>query len=134
MIFLIYLKKNRILIVGLGGSMVYNFGKHQYSEIQMTFRIIKLFPKLIFNKIVYGRFLDIFITHSPPRGIHDDIKDKVHTGFKCFLWFMRLFKPKYLIHGHIHLYDINANRVTFYSKTKVINAYNYYIFNYNIEN
>jgi Icc-related predicted phosphoesterase len=40
---------------------------------------------------------------------------------------MRTFKPKYLIHGHIHLYDLSAVRTTKYQDTWVINAYSHYI-------
>jgi len=38
---------------------------------------------------------------------------------------MDIFKPRYLIHGHVHLYDINARRETMYNKTRVINAYDH---------
>jgi hypothetical protein len=42
---------------------------------------------------------------------------------------MRVFKPKYLIHGHIHLYDLSAVRLTRYYGTLVLNAYSHYIIN-----
>jgi Icc-related predicted phosphoesterase len=100
-------KNSGLLIGGLGGSMRYNNGENQYTEGQMFFKALKLLPRMLWNKLVHGRYLDILLTHASPRGIHDK-PDKCHTGFKVFLWFMRWFKPKYLIHGHIHLYDINA--------------------------
>jgi Icc-related predicted phosphoesterase len=40
---------------------------------------------------------------------------------------MRVFKPRYLIHGHIHLYDLSEVRTTQYHKTLVVNAFNHYI-------
>jgi hypothetical protein len=40
---------------------------------------------------------------------------------------MRVFKPKYLIHGHVHLYNINDNRKTIYHDTVVINAYGHIV-------
>jgi Icc-related predicted phosphoesterase len=40
---------------------------------------------------------------------------------------MRVFKPKYLIHGHIHLYDLAEKRTTKYHETTVINAYSHFI-------
>jgi Icc-related predicted phosphoesterase len=40
---------------------------------------------------------------------------------------MRKFRPKYLIHGHIHLYDLQTPRITKYEDTTVLNAYSYYI-------
>jgi Icc-related predicted phosphoesterase len=42
---------------------------------------------------------------------------------------MRVFKPRYLIHGHIHLYDLSAVRTTRYGETLVVNAYSHFIIN-----
>ncbi len=113
-----------LLIAGLGGSMRYNEGENQYTDFQMYLKILKLIPGLLWNKIRYGRFLDILLTHAAPLGIHDQ-PDQCHRGFKAFLWFMRVFKPKYLIHGHIHLYDINTKRTERYYQTEVVNAYDH---------
>jgi len=118
--------KDGLIIAGLGGSMRYNNGENQFSDFQMYLRMFKLIPALILNRIFRGRWLDILLTHSAPRGIHDKT-DKCHTGFKCFLWFMRAFRPKYLVHGHIHIYDLSELRTTKYHDTLVINAYSHYI-------
>ncbi len=40
---------------------------------------------------------------------------------------MRVFKPRYLLHGHIHLYRHNEVTRTFYHETEVINIYPYQI-------
>ncbi len=120
------LKNSGLLIAGLGGSMLYNNGKSQYSEREMKWRIIKLIPHLLYNKIRYGRYLDILITHAPPRGLGDG-DDLCHKGFECFLWFMNKFKPKYLLHGHVHLIDLNDMRERQFASTKVINIYKNYI-------
>jgi hypothetical protein len=40
---------------------------------------------------------------------------------------MKAFRPKYLVHGHIHLYDLADVRSTRWEQTTVINAYNHYI-------
>jgi Icc-related predicted phosphoesterase len=106
--------------------MRYNREENQYTNFQMKMEILRLVPALVFNRIFRGRFLDILLTHAPPEGIHDQ-KDRCHRGFKPFLWFMRVFKPRYLIHGHIHLYDSSAVRTTKYQNTLVINAYSHYI-------
>ncbi|MDR1319318.1 MAG: metallophosphoesterase [Treponema sp.] len=119
-------REEGLLIAGLGGSMRYNRGKNQYTESEMYLEIFKLLPRLFFNRLFHGRYLDILLTHAPPRGIHDH-KDKCHTGFKAFLWFMKVFRPKYLIHGHIHLYDLSDIRSTRWCDTLVINAYSHYI-------
>ena len=114
------------IFAGLGGSIRYNEGANQYTNSQMNFEIIKLIPRLLFNKLFHGRCLDVLLTHAPPLGIHDK-PDPCHRGFKAFLWFMRVFKPRYLIHGHIHLYDLSELRVSRYQETTVINAYSHYI-------
>jgi len=119
-------KRTGLLIAGLGGSMRYNRGDSQYTEAQMRHRISKLVPKLLANRLKYGRYVDILITHAPPFGIGDG-QDLCHRGFKCFLKFMDKYQPKYLLHGHIHLDDQNANRVTQYNDTKVINVYGSYL-------
>jgi Icc-related predicted phosphoesterase len=126
-------REEGLIIAGLGGSMRYNRGENQFTEFQMKKEMYKLIPGLIFNRIFRGRYLDIFLTHASPKGIHDK-EDRCHQGFKCFLWFMRKFKPKYLIHGHIHLYDLGDIRVTKYEETTVINAYSHYIINTGEEN
>lgn len=119
-------RKSGLIIAGLGGSMRYNKGPHQFSERQMFFRILKMIPKLLFNRIVHGRYLDILLTHSAPLGIGDDT-DLCHIGFSSFLSFMDYFKPKYLLHGHVHLIDLNANRFNHYKQTQIINIYSSFI-------
>ena len=115
-----------IRILGLGGSMRYNEGDSQYTESQMKRRIRRLVPRLYRNKRKYGRYVDILITHAPPFGMGDG-PDLCHTGFKCFLDFMDRFQPKYLLHGHVHLFDSNAGRITQYGNTKVVNIFGSYM-------
>ncbi|NLZ67571.1 MAG: metallophosphoesterase [Spirochaetales bacterium] len=122
----VYDKKNDLIIMGLGGSMLYNYGQSQYSEKQMKTRILRLLPRLIYNKQRYGRYVDILITHAPPRGIGDG-EDLCHRGFECFLSFMEKYKPKYLLHGHVHLIDENTCREIKYCETTIINIYKNYI-------
>ncbi|MBU0935894.1 MAG: metallophosphoesterase [Spirochaetes bacterium] len=115
-----------LLVAGLGGSQRYNKGLNQFTEFGMFLFSLRLLPRLLFNRLVHGRYLDILLTHAPPAGIHD-LPDPCHRGFKFFLYFMRFFRPQYLIHGHVHLYDINAPRRTEYLDTTVINAYNHFV-------
>jgi Icc-related predicted phosphoesterase len=119
-------REGDLIVAGLGGSMRYNRGDNQYTNFQMFCQILRLIPALVFNRLFRGRFLDVLLTHAAPRGIHDR-EDLCHRGFDAFLWFMRVFKPRYLIHGHIHLYDFSEVRSTMYKKTMVINAYSHYI-------
>ncbi len=116
--------KNGVILAGLGGSIWYNGGENQYTDFSMFVSMLRLIPRLLWNRVVHGRFLDILVTHSPPYGIND-LPDPCHTGFKVFLWFMRVFKPKYLIHGHVHLYDRNAVREAHYQSTRIVNAYDH---------
>lgn len=119
-------KHGKLLIAGLGGSMRYNNGAHQFTEAQMLLRVLRMAPRLWWNRLVHGRFLDVLLTHAPPRGIHDRA-DKCHWGFKAFLTFMKWFKPRYLIHGHIHLYELNEVRRTTYLQTEVVNCYDHLV-------
>jgi predicted phosphodiesterase len=119
-------REKGVLLAGLGGSNWYNGGENQYTEFQLALRILKLIPRLLYNKLRFGRYLDILLTHAPPLGIHDR-DDPCHRGFKSFLWFMRKFTPKYLVHGHTHLYSASEVRSTRYGQTTVINAYDHVV-------
>lgn len=120
-------KEGDLLLAGLEGSMRYNQGPGaQYTDGEMWRNIYRLAPLLLANRIRHGRYLDVLVTHSPPRGIHDKT-DLPHTGFVSFLAFMRWFKPRYLLHGHIHLYRHDEITQTRYCDTEVINVYPYRI-------
>lgn len=122
----IYDKKRDLIIMGLGGSMLYNYGLSQYSEKQMKWRINKLVPRLLYNKQKYGRYVDILVTHAPVLGIGDGV-DVCHRGFECFKTFIDKYKPKYLLHGHVHLFDENENRFYKYGETTIINVYKSFV-------
>ena len=115
-------KRTPLLLAGVSGSLLYNKGLNQYTEKQMKAKLLKMVPALIKNKLKYGRYIDILLTHASPRHIHDK-EDPCHRGFECFNWFIQKFKPKYLIHGHIHLYDAREKRITKTEDTTVVNAY-----------
>jgi Icc-related predicted phosphoesterase len=87
-------------------------------------------PRLLWNRLRHGRYLDILITHAPPFGIHDG-PDLCHRGFRAFLTFMRWFRPRYLIHGHKHVYRPDEVTQTSYHQTEVINTYGYRILEMN---
>jgi Icc-related predicted phosphoesterase len=118
-----------LIIAGLGGSIRYNDGKNQFTDFQMQMKCLRLIPRLLFNRLVYGRYLDLFLTHSPPLGLGDR-DDNCHRGFKSFRWFLRMFKPRYMLHGHIHLYDQNSPRHIRYGKTDIINVYDHYVLDF----
>ncbi|NTV36434.1 MAG: metallophosphoesterase [Anaerolineaceae bacterium] len=113
-----------VLITGIEGSINYNDGPCQYSQSQMWSMIYRLVPGLMINKLRFGRYLDIFVTHAPPWKIHD-MDDRPHQGIKAFRWFLSVFKPIYHFHGHIHIYRNDTIAVTRYLDTQVINTYGY---------
>jgi Icc-related predicted phosphoesterase len=119
-------KEGGLIILGLPGSMLYNQGPNQYSEFRMSLKIAFLVPRLLLNKLLYGRAVDLVLTHASPQGIHDR-DDPCHRGFKCYLWLMRVFKPRWLVHGHIHLYDLADVRISEYGPTTIINAFGHWI-------
>ena len=119
-------KERPLLMAGVSGSLKYNNGLCQYSDFEMKLKLIKMIPKLLKNKKKYGTYLDIFLTHATPRHIHDH-EDPCHKGFECFNWFIEKFKPTYLIHGHIHLYDMREERIGVYNNTTVRSAYAHHI-------
>ena len=120
-----------MLFFGFEGSYLYNHGEHQYSESQMQQKLFRRLPRLLFNRCTEGRSIDVMVTHSPPRGIHDK-DDLPHRGFEAFLQFIRTNKPKYFLHGHTHLYDRRQSRMTEYMGTKIINCYDYQILDLNL--
>jgi len=126
------IKTKGLLIAGLGGSIRYNDGRNQFTETEMLFKVMKLIPRLMLNKMIYGRYLDILLTHSPPRNLGDR-EDIAHRGFKAFRWFIEQFEPRYLLHGHVHLYDQNAPRCQRYHKTEIINVYDHYVLEVNVD-
>ncbi|MBP5464333.1 MAG: metallophosphoesterase [Treponema sp.] len=119
-----------LLIAGVSGSMRYNNGKDQYTEGEMMRQLLFLMPKLVWNKLRYGRYCDVFLTHASPRHIHDK-EDDCHKGFECFNWFIRKFKPALLLHGHIHLYDLATPRTTVSDMTTVVNVYSHIVIDFN---
>jgi len=111
-----------LLLAGFDGSLRYNDGPYQSSQTEMHATVRSLVPWLLMNRVRYGRYLDLLITHAPPRGIHD-AADRCHTGFDAFNWFIRTFQPRYHLHGHIHLYDRRQQTVTRVGETEIINVY-----------
>lgn len=109
-------------ILGLGGSRWYSGGSHQFTEKAMRKRIRRLWYSLWRHKGV-----DILVTHAPVRG-YGDADDRPHMGFEAFVDFLDRYRPKYLVHGHVHTrYEINPQRVYHYGDTTIINASERYV-------
>ena len=43
----------------------------------------------------------MLLTHSPPKGCGDR-DDPPHRGFSCLHAAVRVMRPTFLVHGHIH--------------------------------
>ena len=120
-----------LLLAGLEGSLKYNNGPCQYTQSDYWQMAWLLAPQLLLNRIQYGRYLDVFVTHAAPAGIHD-MDDLPHRGIRAFNWIIRVFQPAFLIHGHIHLYRNDVAWYTQVGPTTVLNAYGYREFAYEI--
>ena len=109
-------------IMGLGGSLMYSGGPHQYTERQMERRIWRM--KL---KLMRAGGVDIILTHAPARG-YGDQEDPAHRGFEAFFPLLDKYQPQYLIHGHVHKrYSSKMERVLHYGDTTIINASGRYV-------
>ena len=108
-------------ILGLGGSIEYSGGPHQYTEGQMARRIRRLRYRLW-----RAGGVDIVLTHSPMLG-YGDGEDYAHQGFASLLKLVDKYHPQYLIHGHVHVnYGFQIPRILRRGETTVINAYERY--------
>ena len=113
---------NGLRILGLGGSIQYSGGPHQYTEQQMAWRIRRLWFQL---RRAGG--VDIVLTHSPAQD-YGDGEDYAHRGFACLLNLIDRYQPKYLIHGHVHAnYGFRTPRLLKRGETTIINAYERYM-------
>ena len=87
---------NGLRILGLGGSVRYREGPHMYTEAQMAIRCVRA----DFQATLRNGF-DILLTHAPAKG-WGDLDDFPHRGFNCFNPLLEKWKPKYMVHGHVH--------------------------------
>jgi len=116
---------NGVRIMGLGGCMRYKPGPHQYTETEMRKRIFRLLPKLLWR-----RGFDILVAHAPARDLGDG-KDRVHKGFDCFRWLLKRYRPRYMLHGHVHkAYTHDFKRELQCGETTIVNAWTSWVVEY----
>jgi Icc-related predicted phosphoesterase len=120
----VYDQKFGLILAGIEGSLRYNKGLYQYTQGEMWTMVLSMVPNLIFNKIKFGRYLDIFVTHAAPKGIHDE-GDRAHQGIQAFKWLIKVFQPRYHLHGHVHLYNPGQVRESKLGETTILNTYGY---------
>ena len=120
----VYVHKG-VRIMGLGGSMRYRPGSHQYTEMEMRMRYAKM--KLRFQ-LMGG--VDILVTHAPARQLNDG-EDLPHQGFQVFRSILDTYHPKYFLHGHVHMqYGRKYKRNDVYHDTQIINVFERYVFEF----
>lgn len=105
---------------GLEGSIRYNNSPVQYTDGEMGRLVLGAAPRLRLRRMRYGHGVDVLVTHSPAKGIHD-AEDRPHHGFKALLRFMDWYHPRYMVHGHVHTYDRRVVTRSRYSETDIIN-------------
>lgn len=112
-----------VRILGLGGSMRYGVSNHMYNEKEMARRARRLWWKLRRSK-----GFDILMTHAPAHGVGDQ-EDLPHRGFQTFNHLMDRYRPRYMVHGHVHpqYAAMDFRRERQYNETTVVNAYKRYV-------
>jgi uncharacterized protein len=114
------IKFKGLTFAGLEGSPRYNLEPLQYTEGEMLLMVLKLAPRLLWNRLRRGYGVDVMVTHSPPRDIHD-LPDRTHRGFRSLRLLIRLFKPRYFLHGHVDTWDRRRPTTTHFGGTEIIN-------------
>lgn len=115
-----------ITFAGLSGSRCYSHGPNQYTGRQMRRRGRALSGRIRGRKLLGRPSPQVFVTHAPPLGLGDR-EDLCHTGFESFLTLIDRHEPRLWLHGHVHLYGADPQRVTGRGNTKVLNVYGHRI-------
>lgn len=113
-----------LILAGVEGSLKYRRGEFQYTQAEMWSHVFRLIPGFFRNRLAHGRYLDLFISHAPPEGVHDR-SDLPHRGIKAFRWLIDVFQPSYFFHGHIHIHRPDTVTESVIGKTRVINTFGY---------
>ena len=114
-----------VKFLGLGGSMRYRLGANMYTEPEMRRRWLKLWPR-----VGMKGGADVLVTHAPAKG-WGDLGDLAHTGFETFNTIMNRYRPKYMLHGHVHTsYGRIRREYVHESGTRTINVCGYRIIDY----
>lgn len=108
-----------VSFMGLGGSMRYREGVNMYTEREMRRRVRKLRFR------AWRKGVDVFAAHSPAKG-WGDLPDLAHTGFEVFNDVMNRYRPKIMLHGHVHMsYGRIRREYLHTSGTRIINVCGY---------
>lgn len=117
-----------LILAGIEGSLRYNYGPYQYSELEMWIKVLRFVPIFLINKVRFGRAVDVFVSHAPAWKILDK-NDRPHRGSRAFRWLIQTYSPLLHIFGHIHLYRQDAQSTYMFRKTLAVNTYGFRQFN-----
>lgn len=84
-------------VMGLGGSIRYNDEVHGFTEAEMARKAARM---ALLASATGG--VDLVVTHAPLRG-YGDLDDLPHRGFEALGHLVERTRPRYLLHGHVHL-------------------------------
>ncbi|HKH58641.1 MAG TPA: metallophosphoesterase [Rubrobacter sp.] len=115
-----------VVLAGLSGSPLYSGGPNQYTERHMRRRARTLSVRIRCRSLVGRPKPEIFATHSPPFGLGDQ-DDMAHVGFESFVDLIDRHEPPLWLHGHVHLYGPDQERVRQKGDTKIVNVYGHRI-------
>ena len=115
-----------VVLAGLSGSRLYSGGPNQYTERQMRRRVRALSTRIRCRRLAGRPKPQVFVTHSPPFGLGDR-EDQAHVGFESFLGLIDRHEPFLWLHGHVHLYGPERQRVVSRGKTKLVNVFGHRI-------
>jgi Icc-related predicted phosphoesterase len=115
-----------VVLAGLSGSRLYSGGPNQYTERQMRGRARTLSARILYRRLTGRPGPRVFVTHSPPFGLGDG-EDHAHVGFESFLGLIDRHEPSLWLHGHVHLYGPEGQRVVRRGETKVVNVFGHRI-------
>jgi uncharacterized protein len=115
-----------LVLAGLSGSRLYSGGPNQYTERQMRRRARALSARIRCRRLLDYPAPRIFVTHAPPFGLGDE-EDPAHVGFESFLGLIDRHHPPLWVHGHVHLYGPDQQRVRRRGETRVVNVYGHKI-------
>ena len=115
-----------VALAGLSGSRLYSGGPNQHTERQMRRRARALSARISCRRLAGRPRPQVFVTHAPPFGLGDR-GDPAHVGFEAFLGLIDRHGPSLWLHGHVHLYRPEVQRVASRGETKVVNVFGHRI-------
>ena len=109
-------------IMGLGGSIRYNDEVYGFTEAEMARKAARM---ALLASATGG--VDVIVTHAPLRG-YGDLDDLPHRGFEALGRLVERTRPRYLLHGHVHMEYGRIERVREHPcGTTIVNACGSYV-------